>query len=52
MDIDQLRKQAADKHQILKITFYPDEDSVPDLDKLSDTDELAEVEFVPVNKKP
>jgi hypothetical protein len=51
MDIDQLRKQAADKHQ-MKITFYPDEDSVPDLDKLSDTDELAEVEFVPVNKKP
>jgi len=52
MDIDKLRKEAADKHQILKITFYPDVDSVPDFDSLFDTDALADVEFTPVDKKP
>ena len=50
MAIEQLRKDAAAKHQILRITFYPDVDSVPDIDKLSDVDGLADVEFIPIDK--
>lgn len=48
MDIDALRKQAADKHQILRITFYPDIDSVENFDTLYDVDNLAFVEFLDV----
>ncbi len=51
MDIEQLRKDAAKKHQILKITIYPDIDSVPDVDALTDTDELAQVELIDVPKR-
>ena len=55
IDIDDLRKQARLQKKILRITFYPDVDSVPNFDRLNDTDDLAEWEFVPVsvgNAKP
>jgi hypothetical protein len=49
VDIDKLRKDAADKGQILKITFFPDFDSVTDVDKLYSVDDLMQVEFLPKN---
>lgn len=49
VDIDDLRKQARSQKKILRITFYPDVDSVPDFDRLNDTDDLAEWEFVSVS---
>lgn len=50
LDISRLRHEATAKHQILRITFYPDIDSVPNIDKIYDMSELAEVKFIDVPK--
>ncbi|MGB8412545.1 MAG: hypothetical protein WCE23_06940 [Candidatus Binatus sp.] len=47
VDIDKLRKEASAKGQILRITFFPDVDSVTDVDALYDTDDRIQVEFLP-----
>ena len=49
IDIDELRQEAAANGQILRITFFPDTDSVTDMDALYDTDELVQVEFLPAS---
>jgi hypothetical protein len=50
MDFDKLREEAITKHKILRVTVYPDEDSVEDEDALTDPDELAKVEFLDVGE--
>ena len=47
VDIDKLRKDAAAKGQTLRITFFPDNDSVTDPDALKYPDDLIQVEHLP-----
>jgi hypothetical protein len=49
--IKTLRSEAAAKHQILEVIYYPDVDSVQNWDALYSTDDLAEVRFLPATKK-
>jgi hypothetical protein len=51
MHLETLRKRAAEAHQILRVIFCPDVDSVENPDTLSDIDELAKIEFLDVPKK-
>jgi len=49
--IKTLRSEAAGKHEILEIIYYPDADSVQNWDALYSTDDLAEVRFLPATNK-
>jgi hypothetical protein len=42
----ELRKEAGQKKQILRLTFYPSVDAVPKWDALTRVDDLLTVEFV------
>ena len=49
-DVEKLRREAMAKHEILRITFFPNTDSVTNFDKLYDIDEMVQVEFIPTAK--
>jgi hypothetical protein len=51
MDFYKLREEAWKKRQILRITVYPDFESVDDPRALTDTDEMVKVEFIDPPKK-